>query len=81
MKKPYKNEQQKYCILGLMRQQTSMLLFKTIPAMVYSGLLTGIILEVVLPKTENINGTGIGRRHFIFGGICLATCIAYYRER
>jgi len=56
-------------------------IFEKIPAMVYSGLLTGVILEVLLPKTETVNGTCIGRRHFIFGGICLATWIAYFREK
>jgi hypothetical protein len=54
-----------------------------IPSMVCSGLLAGFMLELLIPNesvyTEK-NGFRLGRQHFIFGGICMATWISYYRQ-
>ena len=54
-------------------------IFEKLPAMFSSALLTGVVLEIILPKTEYINDTKIRRGHFVFGGICIATWLAYRR--
>ena len=54
-----------------------------IPSMVYSGLLAGFMLELLIPN-ESIytrkNGFQLTRQHLIFGGICAATWISYYQQ-
>ena len=58
------------------------MLFYKLPNMVYSGLLTGIVLELLLPNEDDVlkkNGCTLNRRHFIIGGICIATWLSYMK--
>jgi len=47
------------------------------PDMIYSGLLTGFILDFLIPHEQLINSTEIVRKIFIFGGICTAVYLSY----
>ena len=50
-------------------------IFYKIPNMVYSGLLTGFILEILIPNDE----TRI-KKQVVFAGICIATWTSYYLQ-
>lgn len=61
-----------------------------LPVMIYSGFLTGLALEFILPRDydepnhfpENVfkrNGP-FSRQNIIFAGICIATWTAYFRR-
>ena len=54
-----------------------------IPNMVCSGVLTGIMLELLLPREDELfatSGRRLNRRYFIVGGICVATFLSYIRH-
>jgi hypothetical protein len=54
-----------------------------IPNMVCSGVLTGIMLELLLPREDELfatSGRRLNRRYFIVGGICAATFLSYIRH-
>lgn len=61
---------------------TTPIIYK-IPNIVCSGLLTGIMLELLLPREDELfatNGSRLNRIHFIVGGICVATLLSYIRH-
>lgn len=54
-----------------------------IPNMVCSGVLTGIVLELLLPREDELfatSGRRLNRQYFIVGGICVATFLSYIRH-
>jgi hypothetical protein len=51
-------------------------MIQNLSKMFYTGLLTGTLLELLLPQEEYINGTRVRRCHFVFGGICLGVVFA-----
>ena len=58
---------------------TTPIIYK-LPNIVCSGLLTGIMLELLLPREDELfatSGRRLNRRHFIVGGICIATWLSY----
>ena len=53
-----------------------------IPSIIYSGLCAGIVLKLLLPNEDDFTrgyGGRLNRKYFIFGGICMATWLAYVR--
>jgi hypothetical protein len=50
-------------------------IFHKIPGMIYSGFITGFILEILIPNDE----TKIKKR-VVFAGICIATWTSYYLQ-
>jgi hypothetical protein len=49
--------------------------------MVFSGLLAGITLELLLPNEDNVSTERrLIRSNIIFGGICIATWLSYFQQ-
>jgi len=56
-------------------------IFYKIPNMVFSGLLAGITLELLLPNEDNVSTERrLIRSNIIFGGICIATWLSYFQQ-
>ena len=54
---------------------STMHIFYKIPGMVYSGLIAGLILEVLIQNED----TRI-KKQIVFAGICIATWTSYYLQ-
>jgi len=57
--------------------------YYNIPSIVYSGLCAGVMLEMLLPNEDDFTrgyGGRLSRKYLIFGGICMATWLAYMRH-
>lgn len=51
-------------------------IFYKMPQMIYSGFLTGVILEILIPNNDDRRI----KKWIVFAGICIATWTSYYLQ-